>query len=609
MSIRSKEAVARVWLAGGLYLLLVVLTAAMLGFSWKIALIAELLVVAWLLDRGDLGKKGVRVLAGLSAVRFSAAAPVALFAHPISAPLEDLTFGQMTTFATPKMLVAALQILWSMTPLGVLFATMFALFALPAFGSKGRNGWPAFAVVGGIIPLIAVFEPVTLVSARVFDQSKISEMVGVHALRFEPEDLSPRQFPTSLDATGSVSRVTLVMLESVGALNLLAHLARHPDGAMAKFVQQGLYYERVLSTSNASHMAQPAILTSQEYSRGVSSGMAHIPRVSPAHWGFASHFASKGWLTLMFSSQDETWLGMDAITKSKAFLEAKHASDAADLNNTYVDTCGTRKVFDSVTVREHDTRLAQEPGPAFTYLNLQNTHWPYIVEGDGESAHETVLDCKDQHVGSAWKLTLARRQYERALDESLGRLVDLLSRHPDTLFIITGDHGESMKPGADYGHAHGPSPDQMETFALFIGPGVASERISRSISGLDLLPTTIAMVSPEDAAMLPRDMLQGVDARRYGDADRLLFSVSYGLQPTAYAVDFADRWLRTSAEERSCENREGLRVDISECETHRQALAYWMSCKTSFYAQEGHERWFEPCWRLTRERFSSDVAQ
>lgn len=591
-------------LSGAAYLLLVVFTAAVLGFWWKASLIAELAVVAWLLHRGTVGKGGVRVLAGLGAVRFCVAAPIALFAHPVSAALQDMTFAQMASMATSEMLLAAAQILWSMTPVGVLFAAIFALLALPALGKRGRHGWPAFVAVAAMLPLISAFETVSPDSAPVLDQATLSKAAGVQPFRLAGADLSRRQYPTALAATGSFSRVTFVMLESVGALNLSEHLEKHPDSRMARLVRQGLYYERVLSPSNASHMAQPAILTSHEYSKGVHAGKTHVPRHPPRQWGFAEHFAAKGWLTLMQSSQDETWLGMDVLTMSKAFDEAKHAKDARKPSDTYVDSCGTRKKFDSVTVEEYDTRLARETGPVFSYLNLQNTHWPYVVESDGDKALATVLDCKDQHFGPAWKLAVARRRYTRALDENLTRLADFIDRHQDTLFVITGDHGESMLPGEQYGHAHEPSPDQMETFALFVGPGIEAEHVTTSISGLDLLPTTIALVSPEDAMQMPPDIHQGMDARAYDDGARPLLSVSYGLRPTSYAVDLGEFWLRTSAEGRTCENRSGQLVDVEKCDIHRQALAYWLSCKTSFYALEDHEQWFEPCWRMTRERFS-----
>lgn len=596
--------------AVSLYLLCVVLMAAVSETGWRVALVAELLLVAWFARRERITGLSSRVLALAGLARFTVGGTVALFAHPISAAFNGLTPGDLVSLARPRMVLAAADILWSLTPLGVLFCVLFAVTAMPAMRQRGRGGWPAFVAVGVTIPLMAAFDPVHTRAPRTFDAERLGKMVGLGPFQLDPQQLSARVRPEVLPSEGVTPDVTFILLESVGALNILEHLERHPDGAFARIVARGMYFERVLSLSNASHMAQPALLTSQEYSPGIIIRNARVPVPPPKGWGFAEHFRAKGWLTRMLSSQDETWLGMNAITLSPAWQFVRHAHDATDVEKTtYVDACGTRKVFDSVTFQMHVESVKDEPRPLFTYLNLQNSHFPYIVEADGEDAADTELECKDQHFGPAWKLMLARRQYERALDESLERVVALIEANPDTLFVLTGDHGESMLPGESFGHAHRAIPEQMETFGLFVGPGVEPLRETRSISSLDLLPTTIAIVSPQDLEVLPRDMLQGIDARTYGDRRRVQLSVSYGMQPTSYAVDVDGVWMQLTAEEIHCQDRAGEALDVARCEVNREALAYWLSCKTAFYAQEDHSRWYEPCWRLTREKFSAvDIA-
>lgn len=608
MTARHEGAAASTHVAVGVYLACVVLTAAVSGPAWTVGLVAELAAVAWLAGTGRLASKGHRMLAVMAVARFIVGGTVALFEHPLSAAFSGLTFEDVVSLARPRMVLAAVDILWSLTPMGVVFCVLLAVCAWPAFRARGRGGWSAFALVGVSLPLMALVEPVVPNAPRTVDVEKLEASVGLHGFPLEPQQLSERVRPDTLPPDAVTPTVTLIVLESVGALNMLSHLERHPDGAFARVVARGTYFERVLSASNASHLAQPSLLTSREYSTGIVAGNAQVPKSPLPAWGFAEHFRAKGWTTRMTSSQDETWMGMDAITRTPAWHTAHHAPDA-ELADTYVDKCGTRKVFDSATVRKHVALLETEDPPLFTYLNLQNSHFPYIVESAGEDAIQPDLVCKDVHFGPAWKLVLARRQYDRALDESLARVAGLIDAHPDTLFVLTGDHGESMLPGESFGHAHQAIPEQMETFALFVGPGAKPLRETRSISSLDLLPTTIAMVSAGDLELLPRDLLQGLDARTYGDRPRVLASVSYGLQPTSYALDVDGLWLQVTAEERRCLNRAGEELAPERCAVNQKALAYWLSCKTSFYALEGHERWYEPCWRLTRERFSPrDVA-
>lgn len=587
----------------GVYLVFSVLMAVVSGPAWKLALAGELLVVAWLARKERLGNRARWALATLGLGRFVVGAVLGALAHPLSAALEGMTLEQWMNFVNVRMLTAAVQVLWSLTPAGVIFVVLFALTSMPALRERGRGGWPAFAAVGCVIPLLGLIEPVDDGPSRTFDQAGLEAMVGLHDVSLDSEGFSPRTRPSALPVEGQPQRVVLVVLESVGNRNIQAHLERHPEGAWAELLGKGLFFDRVLSVANVSHMAQPALLTSQEYSRGVHVRSPRTPTPPPPAWGFAEHFAAKGWHTVMRSSQEESWLGMGAITLSEAWADVRHASDAERPEDTYVDACGTRKVYDSVTIRQFEQAFGAATGPAFGYLNLQNTHFSYVVEDDVDPVGVEGLVCKDLSNLPPWKLPLAIRRYNDALDDTLDALSALISRTPETLFIVTGDHGESMLPEKNFAHAHDPAPDQMETFALFVGPGVDAGRKTTLISTLDLLPTTIATVSAADAALLPPDMLQGINARVAQDSPRVFFSLSCGLQPTSYAVATDDLWLRTSTDERSCEDRGGAHLPIERCEHLRSALAYWLSCKTKFYAQEGQRQWYEPCWRLAQEHY------
>lgn len=584
-----------------LYVVAVVATATVLEPLWRWLLVAELGLVAWRVWSRGGSRRLYGGLATFGVARALIVLPLALYLHPVSTPLHGLRVEQFLELARPRMIFAAIEVLWSLASLGHVFAIVLGLLVIPLVRERGKSDALGFVLVAGVLPLLGFVEPVRLQGLKQLDRETLVAAVGITKFEFGPNDLTERALPSTLPTEGTTERVTLIMLESVGALNVLAHLERVPDGPFARLIERGAFYERVLSASNASHMAQPAALLSRELSRGV--GLRISPAQEPPGWGFAEHFKAKGWRTIMQSSQDESWLGMDGFTMSPAFDTAKHAKDETRRDLTYVDACGTRKVFDSRTMANYRT-LREEDGALFAYLNLQNSHFPYIVESDGDRAASRELTCKDIHSAPAWKLVIARHQHARALDELLERLAHLIAEEPETLFVLTGDHGEGMNGGEDFAHAHRPIPDQMETFALFIGPGVTPLHERRSISSLDLLPTTIALVSPDDLALLPRDAVQGVDARSYGDADRLQISVSYGLQPTSYAVDSGAYWYQVGEPEMACIEARERPVSLTRCALHKEALSHWLSCKEAFYARDDHAAHFEPCWRLTRERYS-----
>lgn len=397
-------------------------------------------------------------------------------------------------------------------------------------------------------------------------------------------------------------RVFLVLMESTSA----EAVARAPAGSPARRLRdRAVRFDEVLSASNASHFAQPAILTSHDFSRSPWGAYVRVrPAVQPT-LGVADWFSLAGYRTVMVSSQNERWLGMDQIVFSQRWNVAVHSPTFGDPAALYRDACGVTKVLDSQTVERFVREVDRATGPVFGYLNLQNTHFPYLSERGGQPRDFGGLVCEDFASMPADRLELARARHRVAQDEAFARVEALVARYPDALFALVGDHGEEFVEGNAFGHGKTVSMPQIDTFAWFIGPGLSPGDHPQRRSILDVLPSLIDAVSPGAAASLPPGLLAGHTV--WTDADdsaRTLFTLSGGITPEESAVR-GDHQLRVVGTEPRCLRlgaRTALRerLPVSECAELESSLRHWRECQATFNADRPG-RWaefFNPCHSL-----------
>jgi arylsulfatase A-like enzyme len=152
-------------------------------------------------------------------------------------------------------------------------------------------------------------------------------------------------------------------------------------------------------------------------------------------------------------------------------------------------------------------RLAESPEPFFCFVNLIETHSPYLaprpfaVGGPIERVLAMEDAARHYTLGGVWRtcagdlpLTDAardrlRRQYAasiRAIDSCVGTLLenlDATGRLDDTLVIATADHGENLGEGGLI--AHGLSLDNRLINVPFVFAGPAAEAsVPTSLAGL-----------------------------------------------------------------------------------------------------------------------------
>ena len=381
----------------------------------------------------------------------------------------------------------------------------------------------------------------------------------------------------------------VVILESVGAENLAAHRAAHPDCFFSALAGEGLFAE-VVPAAAVTHIAQPGIVFSRWL---VFDARNHlVPPALPApHLSLPAYFRAKGAATLLASSMDERWLGLDRFTLAEPWDAAFHAGDADA--RAEVDGCGTVSVPDAITV---DRLLDAAPRvkstrPLLVLLSLQDTHFPYRAE-----ARAPPLDCLQSTRMSEALLPAARDRYAQALRGTEAQLVRVHAAFPQARLFITGDHGEAFKPGADFGHGKDTGHAADMTFLLATGPGIPHRALSHPISALDLLPTIIGLTDGRDGVRLPPGLMDGRDALADPDPDPPILTASMGFAFEVAVIQQGVRfhWRPFTSEGCTTEpDASPLAPGDPRCLRLSAVLAEAMACRAAFAAS--HLRGIDPC--------------
>jgi arylsulfatase A-like enzyme len=134
--------------------------------------------------------------------------------------------------------------------------------------------------------------------------------------------------------------------------------------------------------------------------------------------------------------------------------------------------------------------------PIFTWVHLFSPHEPYERHPEFDFGTHDV-DRYDSEIAAA--------------DETLGAIVQLFrARRPDTVVIVTADHGEEFEEHGGRYHGTTVYEEQVRVPLVISAPGaIAPRRISDVVQSIDVLPTLLAAL---DVPQPPR--LRGRDKSR-----------------------------------------------------------------------------------------------
>ncbi|HEY8515802.1 MAG TPA: sulfatase-like hydrolase/transferase [Candidatus Binatia bacterium] len=180
--------------------------------------------------------------------------------------------------------------------------------------------------------------------------------------------------------------------------------------------------------------------------------------------------------------------------------------------------------------------------PFFLFVHYMDVHWPYrppkafnrfARDRRGKNVLQPLgvrgfLDFQKAVREGRVKLSAEDRQrlvdlYDGeilAMDAKIAELVEAVrERAPNTVFVITSDHGEEFFEHDGFGHSRTLYEEVVRVPLIVFGPGVArGERVSALVSLLDVVPTVLELAGAplpqglEGSSLVPA--LRGDDLRR-----------------------------------------------------------------------------------------------
>lgn len=303
--------------------------------------------------------------------------------------------------------------------------------------------------------------------------------------------------------------VVLISIDTLRADHLGAYgYARPTSPSIDALAAAGVLFENALSPSSWTLPAHASLLSGvSPYRHGAVAATARIRDDVPL---LAELLAAQGYHTVAFVNAP--FVGRDhGFARGFARFEQRFEQRRRDVAERH------RQVLDAVP--------ALEP-PFFLFVHYMDVHTPYrppkefnrfardrrssaVLKDIGETS---VLEL--QRAAREGRLRMSHADRDRlidlydgeilAMDAKIGELVAALrTRFPDTIVILTSDHGEEFLEHGGFGHGETLYEEVLRVPLIVAGPGVAEgARIGDQASLLDVVPTVLERLGLASASAL-----------------------------------------------------------------------------------------------------------
>jgi arylsulfatase A-like enzyme len=300
--------------------------------------------------------------------------------------------------------------------------------------------------------------------------------------------------------------------DSLRALGADEELMPYLDGMAA----EGLVMANGYAQSNLTHFSIPALLSSLYPFFGPpveSFGGSNIPKTLAF-----DIMKALGYRTAVYSSQNEKWGNTHEFLQVESLDQFFHSEsyegetiiakeDIGTWNDIQEGKFKSGILDDRITIEKFKKWHQSAPltQPIFAYLNLQATHFPYEQAYSIEKTFtpsELPNDISFISYPESAKTVMRNRYWNslRYVDERIQELVTYFAtteQLDNTLFVITGDHGEEFYENGGITHAQAMHEPTIRVPVVFLGPPnlLPSSGVEhRPIQHIDVLPTTLAML-------------------------------------------------------------------------------------------------------------------
>jgi choline-sulfatase len=285
-----------------------------------------------------------------------------------------------------------------------------------------------------------------------------------------------------------------------------------------RLARRGVVFENAIAQSSWTKPSVATLLTGLLPSKhhAVSQAIPETPvrgfRLNPRLTTFVELLHGKGWQTAMWSDNPNITppIGFDQGAESfrDYFHEPCHAEDCGRIEEIAGDV---RSWFD--TTRD-------ETRPFCLYVHVMDAHYPFEpppefagrfdtapsdLQLTGPVVHDYMTGKRDEARLTPERLKSLIDRYDEellAVDHHLGALIDeVLREHPDTVVVLSGDHGEEFFEHGNLGHSHALWNELTHVPLVIWGPDVAPGRVPSQVRLMDVAPTLLELVG--EAGGLP----------------------------------------------------------------------------------------------------------
>lgn len=230
---------------------------------------------------------------------------------------------------------------------------------------------------------------------------------------------------------------------------------------------------------------------------GMITGLAEVnlyPNYQPESYkqpyatAMAAQMKKLGYKTYFWYGGFSSWQKMKDLALSQGFDEFYGCNDLP--GNT-----GNAWGMEDKHFLNALAAAVQDDQPSFHVIMTTSNHPPYTVnlEQEGFDANYVLGSLPDDIKNdNEWKQKLGHFWYA---DKAIADFVNTVQqKHPDTLFVITGDHADRMNIE--------PNPDLFERYTIpliLYGKGITKDILPKNAAGthLSITPTLIELIAPK----------------------------------------------------------------------------------------------------------------
>lgn len=318
--------------------------------------------------------------------------------------------------------------------------------------------------------------------------------------------------------------VLIVIVESLRADELVSFGGRRSVmPTVDRLAASGRRFLRHYTQASHSDYADPTVLSSHYPLR---SSTYHIYPAEPPYPRVLIYdvLSALGYRVGIFSSQNESWQGMknyletgniDRFLDSETYDGPTYVPAGDRVFEDWLKEAGkSGKIDDRYTVTEAIEWIDASDDPFVIYMNLQNSHVPYVVPADFDapfgSGHVSFPIRFAQFPRDS--VEAVRDLYSSSLayvDAQLARVVDYLDRSgrlDNTIIVVTADTGQAFYEHGFASHGSGLYDEVMRIPLVIYGPGMESGDEEQVSQHIDIPPTVLGLLD-----LPPHPGWQGID--------------------------------------------------------------------------------------------------